>query len=96
MESGVEFIAADNPHASRLYIHLMVAFAEHERGMISKRTKDALAAKKARGAVLGTPRWRETIGKATAAATGQPVPSRIVKMIVDMRAEGTSPASDRR
>lgn len=90
MESGVDFVAADNPHASRLVIHMMVAFAEHEREMISKRTKDALAAKKARGAMLGNPRWRESIEKATAAATGPPIPSRIVKMILDMRAEGNA------
>ncbi len=90
MESGVEFVAADNPHASRLVVHVMAAFAEHERDMISKRTKDALAAKKARGAVLGNPRWRESIGKATAAATPMPVPPRITKMILDMRAEGQS------
>ena len=90
MESGVDFVAADNPHASRLVIHMMVAFAEHERELISKRTKDALAAKKARGAVLGNPRWRESIGKATAAATPTAVPPRIVKMILDMRAEGRS------
>ena len=90
MESGVDFVAADNPHATRLVVHMMAAFAEHERDMISKRTKDALAAKKARGAVLGNPRWRESIGKATAKATPPPVPPRIVKMILDMRSEQMS------
>lgn len=88
MESGVDFVAADNPHATRLTIHILVAVAENEREMISKRTKDALAAKKARGAVLGNPRWQESIGKATAKATAAPIPPRIVKMILDMRAEG--------
>jgi DNA invertase Pin-like site-specific DNA recombinase len=53
MESGVEFVAADNPHANRLMVHLLAAFAEHERDMISKRTKEALAAAKARGIELG-------------------------------------------
>lgn len=90
MESGVDFVAADNPHASRLVVHVMAAFAEHERDMISKRTKDALAAKKARGAVLGNPKWQASIGKATAAATPVPVPPRIQKMILDMRTEGQS------
>ncbi len=42
MESDVEFVAADNPHASRLMLHLLAAFAEHEREMISQRTKAAL------------------------------------------------------
>jgi len=56
MESGVEFIAADNPHASKLTIHILCAVAEHEREMISERTKSALAAAKARGVRLGNPR----------------------------------------
>lgn len=50
---GVEFVAVDFPTANRLILHIMAAFAEHERGMISARTKAALAAKKARGEPLG-------------------------------------------
>jgi DNA invertase Pin-like site-specific DNA recombinase len=53
MESGVDFVAADNPHANKLMVHLLAAFAEQEREQISQRTKDALAAAKARGARLG-------------------------------------------
>jgi len=53
MESGVDFIATDNPHANKLMIHLLAAFAEHEREQISQRTKDALAAAKRRGVILG-------------------------------------------
>lgn len=53
MESGVEFVAADAPYANRLMIHIMAAFAEHERSMISDRTKAALAAAAARGVRLG-------------------------------------------
>jgi DNA invertase Pin-like site-specific DNA recombinase len=53
MDSNVEFVACDNPHATRLTLHILAAVAEHEREMISIRTKAALAAAKARGTELG-------------------------------------------
>jgi DNA invertase Pin-like site-specific DNA recombinase len=53
MDSNVEFIACDNPHATRLTLHILAAVAEHEREMISKRTSAALQAAKARGKKLG-------------------------------------------
>ena len=53
METNVNFVACDNPHANRLMVHMLAAFAEHEREMISQRTKDGLQAAKARGVVLG-------------------------------------------
>lgn len=55
MDSGIEFLAVDNPHANKLTIHILAAVAEHEREAISERTKAALAAAKARGVRLGTP-----------------------------------------
>src|ERR1700730_865171 len=42
-----------NPHANKLMIHMLAAFAEHERDQIRARTKAALAAAKAKGVVLG-------------------------------------------
>ncbi len=53
LDSDIEFIACDMPEAGRFMIHLMSAFAEHEREQISARTKAALAAAKARGVILG-------------------------------------------
>lgn len=52
-QSGVNFVAADLPHANRLTVRLMAVLAQEEREMISLRTKKALAAAKARGTVLG-------------------------------------------
>jgi DNA invertase Pin-like site-specific DNA recombinase len=53
MDSGVEFVCCDNPHATRFTLHILAAVAEHEREMISTRTKAALQAAKVRGVKLG-------------------------------------------
>ncbi len=54
-EAGVDFIACDLPEANKLTVTIMAAVAEHEREVTSKRTKDALAAARARGTRLGNP-----------------------------------------
>lgn len=54
-DSGVAFVCCDMPDANTLTVGLFAIIAQHEREMISRRTIDALTAKKARGAVLGTP-----------------------------------------
>ena len=53
MDSVVDFVACDQPHATRFTIHILAAVAEHERKMISERTKVALQAAKERGVKLG-------------------------------------------
>lgn len=73
MESGANFVACDNPHATRLTIHILAAVAEDEAMRISDRTKAALAAYKARGGKLGAhhPKCREISREA--AKKGSPI-----------------------
>jgi DNA invertase Pin-like site-specific DNA recombinase len=53
METRVDFVAVDMPSADPFMLHVYAAMAEEETRRISQRTKDALAAAKARGVVLG-------------------------------------------
>jgi DNA invertase Pin-like site-specific DNA recombinase len=59
MESGVDFVAVDQPFANKLTIHILAAVAEHERELISNRIMDALAAAKACGVKPGSPKLAE-------------------------------------
>jgi len=77
MESKVEFVCCDNPHATRFTIHILAAVAEHERDMISVRTKDAMAAAKARGIRMGNPHLQA--GTAGAMRTARVERSRLSK-----------------
>jgi DNA invertase Pin-like site-specific DNA recombinase len=53
MEEGVPFVACDMPTATPFMLHIYAAVAEEEARAISRRTKAALAAAKARGIKLG-------------------------------------------
>ncbi len=78
MESGAEFVAVYNPYATKLLLHMLAAFAEHERDQISARTTVALAAAKARGVRLGNPRAAEAaaLGRAVLAEAEAPARER--------------------
>jgi len=92
MDSGVEFIAVDNPHANKLTIHILAAVAQHEREAISERTKAALAAAKARGKKLGGPRLAQARKKSIAArsAAADTFAANLRPIIEQIRASGIS------
>jgi DNA invertase Pin-like site-specific DNA recombinase len=48
-DSGLNFQCVDTPDAYTLIISIFATLAQHERELISSRTKAALAAKKCRG-----------------------------------------------
>ena len=69
LEDGYSVRAADMPGADDLMMRVYAAMAQKERELISERTRAALSAAKARGAVLGGDRgYRPSVPPCAAAA----------------------------
>src|ERR1044071_4967039 len=87
LEAGVDVRFADLPAiegpTGRFILQQMAAVAELEAGMISKRTKDALAAAKARGKKLGGYRGAK-LSKAARAAGRAVVASKARQRAADL------------
>jgi DNA invertase Pin-like site-specific DNA recombinase len=83
-ESGVKFIAADMPEANELTVHIMAAVAQAERKAISRRTKEALQAAKARGQRLGNPNGAAALRRAQ---RGNTASLEVIKSAATDRAE---------
>ena len=98
MDSSVDFVACDFPQANRLTVHLLAAVAEHEREMISQRTKAALAMAKARGTKLGgarvgalpDPAQGRSLGRAARTTKALRRAIDLLPVIDSLRAEGAS------
>jgi DNA invertase Pin-like site-specific DNA recombinase len=89
LEAGVDVRFADLPQiegaTGRFMVQMMVSVAELEAGMISKRTKDALAQAKKRGVVLGGYRGAKPTAKMRARSTA------VVQQRADARAADIAP-----
>ena len=55
LDSDVEIVFCDFPQANKMVLHILASISQYEAELISTRTKQALAAKKARGCKLGNP-----------------------------------------
>ncbi|MDG4650387.1 recombinase family protein [Roseibacterium sp. SDUM158017] len=63
-DAGVRFVACDMQEANDLTVGIMALVAQQEREAISRRTKEALAAAKARGVKLGNPNGAAALRRA--------------------------------
>lgn len=96
-DSGIDFVAADMPDANPLTVGIMALVAQQEREAISQRTKEALAAARAKGTRLGNPNGAAALrraGKGTGAAVdaarrkADEHADRLRPVIAKLRAEG--------
>ena len=89
-DSGVQIVAADMPHAGTLEFGIRAVVAQHEREEISRRTKAALAAAKARGVKLGcpTPERGSTAGIAAIQARASAYATRLAPVVADIKRAG--------
>lgn len=55
LEKDVEIVFCDFPQANKMVLHILAAISQYEAELIATRTRQALQAKKARGAKLGNP-----------------------------------------
>jgi DNA invertase Pin-like site-specific DNA recombinase len=92
MDSGVEFVAADMPHANKMTLQVIAVFAEYERDQISERTRRALAQAKERGTRLGGPKRLEAsaLGVTVNKANADRFAANVVPIIREIQASGVT------
>ncbi len=90
-DSGVKFVAADMPDANELTVGIMALVAEQERSAISKRTREALQAAKAKGTRLGNPNGAAALLRA---GKGNAAGLRAIRIAADTHARNLAPVID--
>lgn len=102
-DSGVRFIAADMPEANDLTVGIMALVAQQEREAIARRTREALAAAKARGTELGNPNGAAALRRAgkggvalrrTVAANADAFAGQLAPVLADIRTGGSTSLRD--
>lgn len=76
-DSGVRFLACDMPEANDLTVGIMALVAQQEREAISRRTREVLAAARARGVRLGNPNGAAALRRA--GKGGQPLREAVMR-----------------
>src|SRR5262245_33952823 len=96
MKHGVPFIVAElGADADPFMLHLYAALAEKERRMISARTRDALAAAKARGVKLGGTNAKSLAFQAEAAERAEALRS-VMRELSNLSARAAAEELNRR
>ena len=90
-DSGINFLATDMPDANQLTVGIMALIAQHEREAISKRTREALQAAKARGTRLGNPNGAAALRRA---GKGNTASLRMIRDNADRHARNLKPVLD--
>jgi DNA invertase Pin-like site-specific DNA recombinase len=96
-KGGVKLAFCDIPDANELTIGMFALIAQHERKLISDRTKNALAAAKKRGVKLGNPNGADAFGDISNDAAVARIKAKahefaedILPIIADIRAQGVT------
>ncbi len=93
MAQRVPFVVAEMPDADPFMLHIYAAVAQWERDRISERVKAALAAKKARGHVLGNRTniaEAGALGRASTQAQADALARNVLPIIEEIRRSGVT------